>query len=134
MIIFGTRASNIGSIEVPSSSCDYCKQEGKQQVSVFGRYFHVFWIPVFPFGKSVFSECTHCKKTIRKKEFSPQLKTLYLQKSDETKRPIWHWAGSLIFVALVFFFVFARNSARDSAENTAFNTKAAVELNEVKKI
>ncbi|WP_083760700.1 zinc-ribbon domain-containing protein [Robiginitalea biformata] len=101
MIIFGLRASNIGSVSVEQSSCSYCQNTATQNITQFGKYFHIFWIPVFPVGKSTFSECVHCKRTIRKKEFSPELKNTYEGSKSQIKRPLWHWAG-LIILGLLF--------------------------------
>ena len=69
MIIFGTKASNIGSFDVPKSKCEYCELESTQRISVFGKYAHIFWIPIFPTSKKAIAECTHCKRTIEQKDF-----------------------------------------------------------------
>ena len=109
MIIFGLRASNIGSIKVDGSSCSYCENSGTQHITQFGRYFHIFWIPVFPAGKSTFSECVHCKRTIRKKEFSPELRVSYDHNKSEIKRPVWHWTGLILFSLLIAaFYILAK--------------------------
>ena len=104
MIIFGLRASNIGSVKVDGSSCSYCENSGTQNITQFGKYFHIFWIPVFPIGKSTFSECVHCKRTIRKKEFSSELKRMYDHSKSEIKRPVWHWTGLILFGLLIAAF------------------------------
>ena len=101
MIIFGLRASNIGTFETGEIKCDYCNTKGSQQFSVYGKYFHVFWIPIFPISKKEFSECTHCKRTLGKKEFSPELKRLYVENKNKIKRPFWHWSGTILIGLLV---------------------------------
>lgn len=104
MIIFGAKASNIGNFNIPNTTCDYCEQGNTQRVSVFGKYAHIFWIPFFPIGKKAVAECTHCKRTIEQKEFSPELKLLYFENKGNVKRPIWHWLGLGIigfFIALI---------------------------------
>lgn len=101
MIIFGTRASRIGTINVAGSQCDYCHHDQSQEITQFGNYFHVFWIPFFPIGRRTFGECTHCKRTIRKREFSPQLLATFNMNKSEIRRPIWHWSGLLIVAAMV---------------------------------
>jgi hypothetical protein len=93
MIFFGSRASNIGNYVVPNTTCNYCELGDTQRVSVFGRYVHVFWIPIFPIGKKAVAECTHCKKTIGQKEFSPDLSKRYHDNRSRAKTPIWHWLG-----------------------------------------
>lgn len=105
MIIFGLRASNIGSVKVENSHCEYCKNSGTQNITDFGRYFHIFWIPMFPLGRKTFGECTHCKRTIKKKEFDSDLKKLYADNKSSIKRPVWHWSG-LILIGLLIALIF----------------------------
>jgi hypothetical protein len=93
MIIFGSRASILGNFEASDIKCDYCHEERTQRVSVFGKYAHVFWIPVFPLGKKAVAECMHCKRTIDQKEFSPKLTQIYQEKKAKAKTPIWNWLG-----------------------------------------
>lgn len=93
MIVFGGRATNIGNFDIPDTTCDYCQNSSTQRVSVFGKYTHIFWIPIFPIGKKAVAECTHCKKTIEQKDFSPELRQLYKVYKGQAKRPIWHWFG-----------------------------------------
>jgi len=92
-MIYGTRASNIGNFDVPYTKCGYCEEGKTQNISVFGKYLHIFWIPILPLGKKAVSECTHCKRTIEQKEFSPELKTMYKENKGSVKRPFWHWLG-----------------------------------------
>jgi hypothetical protein len=71
MILFGIGSSNIGIFKIPDTTCDYCKQENTQLIIIFGNYFRIFWTPLFPTGRDAIVECTHCKYTIEKKDFSP---------------------------------------------------------------
>ncbi len=105
MIIFGLRASNIGSLTVDNAKCEYCENDGTQNITEFGRYFHIFWIPIFPLGRKTFGECCHCKRTIKKKEFNSELKRLYVENKSTIRRPIWHWLGTILiglFIVLIF--------------------------------
>ena len=101
MIIFGSKTSNIGNFVIPNSKCEYCEKEGTQRITVFGNYVHIFWVPFFPIGRDVFAECTHCKRTLEQKEFSPKLNQQYLDNKINFKRPFWHWFG----LGLVGFFI-----------------------------
>lgn len=101
-IFFGSRASNIGNFDIPNSSCDYCHNTGTQRISVFGKYAHIFWIPIFSIGKNAVAECTHCKRTIEEKDFSASLKHLYQENKSRAKRPFWHWLGLGIVGSLIF--------------------------------
>ena len=87
------RASHIASFEVPSCKCNFCEEDSSQVVSVFGRYIHLFWIPLFPVGKKVIGECTNCDRTFEKRDFPEQLKSQYSEIKHNAKRPFWHWLG-----------------------------------------
>lgn len=109
MIIFGVRSSHLGSFQVNGSTCSYCENSGTQNISQFGSYFHIFWIPVFPLTKSTFGECMHCKRTIRRKEFSSDLHNAYNNGKSAIKRPLWHWSGLLLFGGLILtFYILAK--------------------------
>jgi len=118
MIISGAKASNIGIFEIPNSKCNYCEQGNTQRVSVFGKYVHIFWFPIFPIGKKAVAECTYCKRTIEQKEFSPQLAEMYQLNKNKIKRPFWHWLGLGIFGLLVGFITIVGVTAEEDPRRT----------------
>ena len=67
MIIFGTRGKALPGPRKQGIVCANC---GKEEHATFGvlRYFHVFWIPVFPTMKQAMIECLHCRKVLIGKE------------------------------------------------------------------
>lgn len=126
MIIFGGRASNIGNFDITNTKCDYCEQDNTQRIAVFGKYAHVFWIPIFPIGKKALAECTHCKRTIEQKEFSPELKSLYQENKKMAKRPIWHWLGLGIFGLLVALISIIVITAEEDPRSQLLNADEAL--------
>jgi zinc-ribbon family len=110
MFIFGGGDSIIGSFHIPGTKCDYCSQENTQVITIFGKYAHIFWIPIFPYGKDAMAECTHCKRTMEEKEFSPKLKIEYQKYKAIAEHPFYHWSGLAIsgfLILLVFIIGFA---------------------------
>lgn len=106
MILFGSGSSNIGIFKIPDTKCEYCKQTNTQLIAIFGNYAHIFWIPLFPIGRDAIVECTHCKYTIEEKEFSPQLRELYVYNKNLAVRPFWHWLGiGLVGFLILFVFI-----------------------------
>ena len=103
MIIYGTRATGITQFAVPNVACGHCQSQNAQRIAVFGRYAHVFWIPLFPIGKVAVAECSHCKRTLEKSEFTPALRHRYDDEAKEVKRPVWHWTGLTLILLLVGF-------------------------------
>lgn len=62
MIIYGTRGKVIPGEQIQDMECPNC---GSNSYLSFGvmRYFHIFWIPVFPTMRQPGIECLNCKNT-----------------------------------------------------------------------
>ena len=101
MIIFGTRARTLVPKENKSYDCDYCKTKGSVTFAFIARYFHIFWIPIFPISKKGISKCSHCKQVLYENEMSPRMKQDYANASASAKRPITHYFG-LFIIGLIF--------------------------------
>ncbi|GAB3238533.1 hypothetical protein GCM10027346_31260 [Hymenobacter seoulensis] len=71
------------------------------RVSVFGRYAHVYWIPLFPIGKTGASECGHCRQVLEPKQMEPSLKQAFEGVKQNAKVPLWHFAGLGLVVLIV---------------------------------
>lgn len=105
IFFFGTRSNNIGQRRLKNTTCSHCQTQDSFVSATFGTYAHFFWIPMFPISKTIVAECSHCKKTYAKKEFTEQM-LRSLAKEDTinpSKRPIWHGCGCLIIVASILF-------------------------------
>ena len=74
MIISGIRSPKIGELEITDTICETCGKQSTNKITVFGRYVHVFWIPTFPVGRIVVSECDDCQFTLKKKEILSSIK------------------------------------------------------------
>lgn len=63
MIFFGTKGKVIAGEQMLGTQCPDC---GNSQFTSFGilRYFHLYWIPVFPTSKKIGMECANCKQTL----------------------------------------------------------------------
>lgn len=62
MIIYGTRGRVVSGGQIQDMECPNC---GNNLYMTFGilRYFHIFWVPVFPTSKQPGMECQNCKHT-----------------------------------------------------------------------
>ena len=108
LFFFGNRASKIKDRKIRKTVCPYCATQDSFTVSTFSKYFHFFWIPIIPLFKTHVAECSHCKKTYAKHEFSPEMNAA-LQRENEinpAKRPIWQGCGCIVLVGF-FSLMFA---------------------------
>jgi hypothetical protein len=131
MIIYGTRASHLRSVQLTHDTCEHCGTQGSITLSTFARYAHIFWIPLFSIGRTGASQCQHCKQVLELGKMSPVIRSRYQDLIKETKIPIWHFAGLAIIGVLVVFGI--QSSAADAKnEEEYFKTPAIGDLYELK--
>lgn len=109
MIVYGTKGAHLKSAKVNGIKCNNCNEQTTHNISVFGKYFYVYWIPLFPLGKKVISECNNCKVTYERKAMNDQLKLAADNVKRDTKTPLTYWIGSLIIAALIAFIIYSGN-------------------------
>ncbi|QJX45548.1 hypothetical protein HMJ29_00770 [Hymenobacter taeanensis] len=115
MIIYGHRASHL-TTEAVSGSCPSCATPDSRRVSVFGRYAHVYWIPLFPLGKTGIAECGHCRLVVQDKEMDADLKQTTHEVKQRVKAPIWHFSGLLLLAVLVIWGVITHNQSQKNTQ------------------
>jgi hypothetical protein len=115
MLIFGSRTKGVWSGQEPTDvPCDSCSRL-ELRPHVFQRYAHVFWIPMFPTGKKVFFECTHCKRTLAPKEGPSTLAPFAKAAKAAAKTPLYLFVGLAALAVLVgFAAVQGRNESRNT--------------------
>ncbi|MFY7671772.1 hypothetical protein ACOSP6_11860 [Tenacibaculum sp. MEBiC06402] len=132
LIFFGTRSPLIGSSVIRKNvSCNYCNVENNLSISVYGSYFHVFWIPIMSFGRTVEVTCLHCKKTYQEKEIPNDLKPVVdtILQGKTMKSPKWHSLGCFsiealfIIVLLMTFYALTVNAFKNSKNDTNLDAK-----------
>jgi hypothetical protein len=116
MIIYGSKAKELVK-EIITDKCPNCGNQNTIDMHVFQKYAHVFWIPLFPIGKTGVSQCDHCKQVLKLNQMPPHLKTAYTNLKAQAKTPIWMFIGSALIVALIIF------AAIEGNEKDAKNAK-----------
>jgi len=100
MIVFGTRGRVIAGRQIDGVVCDSC---GEHTHTAFGvlRYFHIFWIPVFPTQKQAGIECQHCKRTLVDKEVPTHLIAKIRDQVFARKTVAPMFTGLIVIAALI---------------------------------
>jgi hypothetical protein len=104
MIFYGSKGKLLAQAKINGTICQHCHEPAPQNISTFGKYAHIYWIPFFPIGKVGVAECTNCKRTIEKKEFTPQLLSKYKELSHQHKTPLWFFSGPLAIIGIMACF------------------------------
>jgi hypothetical protein len=99
MIIFGRKAKCIGHTRV-EGDCTHCNQ-AQLVAFIYQKYFHIFWIPTIPYGKTTMLQCQNCKNALDEKEQSPFQKSLTRPALKSTKTPVYHFAGLFLIICLM---------------------------------
>jgi len=100
MIIFGSNTKQIAA-ETSPDQCPNCGAYNSVQLYVLQKYAHVFWIPFFPTGKSIVSQCNNCKQALKLKEMPSSMALSSGNLKSQSKTPVWTFAGLALVVALV---------------------------------
>src|SRR5690554_1494524 len=96
MIIFGTRTKLLPQhTQNLSLHCSHCGVGNATNIYKQFKYFHIFWIPFFPYGSKLITECGHCKRVSYERELDPR--TLADIKSQGVRKiPFGYYAGILL--------------------------------------
>jgi len=100
MIIYGTKSKQLAA-ELLNDKCTSCGTQHSTDMHVFQKYAHVYWVPMFPLGKTAVSQCDHCKLILKHNEMPASLKSSYEDVKSRTKTPIWMFAGLAIIGVLI---------------------------------
>jgi zinc-ribbon family len=125
MIFYGTNSSNLKTGTLRNVSCPHCATDSSMNYSIYGKYFYIYWIPVFPIGRTNIAECNHCKATYNLKDLDQSVQNKFQQEQDRNpvKTPIKLYSGLIIgAIIAIGVFAFALKSDADS-EDFAKNPK-----------
>jgi len=85
---------------------------------MFARYAHIYYIPVFPFGKPTVTECLQCGAAWEGKALPASVQPAMKALKQRTRLPLWTWTGTgLLALALAWGAV---ASTRDERANAAY--------------
>ncbi|MFD0963915.1 hypothetical protein [Pseudofulvibacter geojedonensis] len=131
MIIYGHNSSDLGSSKPNSLKCPSCENTGTTTLYLFGKYATLFWVPMFPMGKKMISECSHCKVVMEKKQMPPEFNLPLQNLKDQSKTPIWNWTGLVIVTGIIIFGLF-QSKQHDTDVITYIQQPVAKDLYDVK--
>lgn len=131
MIIYGLR--NGGAKVMPEGGypCTHCGQLSSVHFIYSQRYFHVFWIPVFPVGKAGASQCMHCKQVLTEKEMPVATKNDYHAAKSKTKTSVRYFTGLIAFGLFALLLSYKVSRLR-AAEKTYIQTPRIGDVYEIK--
>jgi hypothetical protein len=100
-IIYGSRKAKIGSYDVFMYECPFCEQNNSTKITILATYFHIFWIPVFPYAKEAVATCDNCNSNRNELKFGPKLVQEFKENKKRFKHPWWTWLLIILFISLI---------------------------------
>lgn len=117
MIIYGYRSTHLKSEQFSQITCPYCGEKGHITSSIYGRYYHIFWIPFCSIGKRDISKCDSCENVIGPLKMPEILHQEYKRLKREASIPIWHWFGlTVAIIGIVISFFYGKINEKHEAE------------------
>ena len=130
MIIFGSNTKQIAA-ETSPEQCPNCGASNSVQLYVIQKYAHVFWVPFFPTGKSLVSQCSNCKQALKLKEMPSSMALSSNNLKSQSKTPVWTFAG-LALVAVFVTFGFINEKKNDEKNSRLVLTPQTGDIFEIK--
>lgn len=113
IIIFGTRGTTRPGV-LTNYICPSCGKEHAIYAVPQQRYFHIFWIPIFPTSRNYTMVCTECGAM-----FAPTHMPVTPEIKQHVKTPKWTFFG-LFFVVIAFAsFLFLGRSVSNERKSDA---------------
>lgn len=100
MIIFGTRNRSTRVDNSVRYNCKHCDASNTVRAAKNFSYFHIFWIPIFPYSSEVVTECSHCKQ-VRFQEEIDREEVQNIKSTLNKKIPLGYYFG-LIPLGIIF--------------------------------
>ena len=105
MLIFGTGSRLLLQLLV-ADKCGHCNTENSIHMYVFQKYFHIFWIPVFPTGQRIVSQCTFCKQVLASNQMPDSYTDAYYRAKEQAKTPWWSFIGLAVILLIMVVAMF----------------------------
>ena len=117
MIFYGTNSSTLKNGRISNVTCPNCEKSSKMNYTIFGKYFYIYWIPIFPVGRVNVVECIDCKATYDIKNLDQNTKNIFQKELERnpTKTPIKLFSGLIIgLIVTVIIVGFSIKADEDS--------------------
>ncbi len=108
MIIYGWNSKIIKQAPLENLTCEHC-QEKNSLLTIYSRYVHIFWIPMFPYKKEALISCAHCQKATEEKHMTVDYKEKVKALKKSVPTPKYLFSGLVILALGAAYLGYAGN-------------------------
>jgi len=112
IFLWGWRGKVIPGKMLNNQRCEQCGS-GSLRAHTVVNYVHLFWIPLFPVGRQIATQCSHCQVVQKGKEVSKAIKDEANRQQAVAPIPKYLFVGTVaavIFAGFLFFNVQAQRA------------------------
>lgn len=106
MIIYGWNTKNIKQAPLPNHACPGCN-ESNAHLAVFAHYAHIFWIPLFPYKKTIQIYCAHCQLATEENTMQAEMRGKMKQLKSTVSIPKYLFSGLFIIALAISYFAYS---------------------------
>lgn len=99
MIIYGWREKSKWTKLINTSKCTQCGEGPVLSFTVY-RYFHIYWIPLFPYSTKLWLSCQHCK-AVYQADKNSTVQTDTGTKIEKERAPLYLFSGTALIIAIL---------------------------------
>lgn len=117
MLIYGTGGKIIKDGTIRNVTCSACKNDTSLQYTVTAKYFHLYWIPVFPYKRQSTVTCHTCADTFMLKDLSQKVQDKFAREKENSgsaRFPVWMFSGLILIVGLIGMAFYSSNKTENT--------------------
>lgn len=101
LFIYGWRRKMVGAVDAFLYKCPFCEEINTTTIIVYSKYYHIFWIPIFPFAKEAHASCSSCNASRGDNKFGPELTKQANEIIKRFRHPFYLYMLTILFCLLI---------------------------------
>ena len=81
--------------------CPFCEETNTTSIAVYSKYYHIFWVPLFPVAKESHASCSSCHSSRDDNRFGPELTKQAAVIQKEMKHPAYLYLLTILFCLVI---------------------------------
>lgn len=108
IILYGWESDRIKCERIENAKCPHCQSQGSFIGYLNGRYFHIFYLPIFPYKKTTEFKCQNCGDTYEGKSLARLFPDEYFKFRRNAGFPLFHFAGIFLVAGITIWIIISQ--------------------------